>query len=142
MQWMMTAHVRRYHSHYGSSGHIWQGRFKAFLIQEDLHLLTVLRYVERNPLRAGLVARAENWLWSSLHRRQAGPCELLHESPVPLPPDWVELANELQTSAELDGIRHCVIRGTPYGSDNWVRRQVKRCALESTVRPLGRPRRA
>jgi len=41
-------------------------RFKAFPIQQDEHLLTVLRYVERNPLRAGLVARAEDWLWSSL----------------------------------------------------------------------------
>ncbi len=47
MQWLMTAHVRRYHRHYGGSGHVWQGRFKAFPIQKDDHLLTVLRYVER-----------------------------------------------------------------------------------------------
>jgi REP element-mobilizing transposase RayT len=41
MQWLLTAHVRRYHRHYGSSGHVWQGRFKAFPIQQDEHLLTV-----------------------------------------------------------------------------------------------------
>jgi len=35
MQWLMTSHVRRYHRHYGGSGHVWQGRFKAFPIQED-----------------------------------------------------------------------------------------------------------
>jgi len=52
MQWLLTAHVRRYHKHYASSGHVWQGRFKAFPIEEDDHLLTVLRYVERNPHRA------------------------------------------------------------------------------------------
>ena len=52
MQWLLTSHVRRYHRHYRSSGHVWQGRFKAFPIQADEHLLTVLRYVERNPLRA------------------------------------------------------------------------------------------
>ena len=51
MQWLMTSHVRRYHRHYHSSGHVWQGRFKAFPIQQDDHLLTVLRYVERNPVR-------------------------------------------------------------------------------------------
>lgn len=57
MQWLMTSHVRRYHRHYGSSGHIWQGRFKAFPIEEDEHFLTVLRSVERNALRARLVRR-------------------------------------------------------------------------------------
>jgi putative transposase len=58
MQWWMTSHVRRYHRHYRSSGHIWQGRFKSFPIQQDGHLLTVLRYVLRNPVRANLVASA------------------------------------------------------------------------------------
>src|SRR5277367_3551182 len=65
MMWLTTAHVRRYHQHYHSSGHVWQGRFRAFPIQKDEHLLTVHRYVERNPVRAGLVGRAEDWRWSS-----------------------------------------------------------------------------
>ena len=59
MHWLLTAHVRRYQRHYHSTGHVWQGRFKAFPIQEDEHLLIVLRYIERNALRAGLVERAE-----------------------------------------------------------------------------------
>ncbi len=66
MHWLLNTHVRRYHRHYHSSGHLWQGRFKAFAIAHDEHLLTVLRYVERNALRAGLVERAEQWPWSSL----------------------------------------------------------------------------
>ena len=61
MHWLLTTHVRRYLRHYHSSGHIWQGRFKAFPIEGDEHLLTVLRYIERNPLRAHLVDRAEDW---------------------------------------------------------------------------------
>lgn len=67
MQWLLTSHVRRYHRHYQTSGHVWQGRFQAFPIQEDDHLLTVIRYVERNPVRAaGLaVSKAEHWPWSS-----------------------------------------------------------------------------
>ena len=43
MMWLTTAHVRRYHQHYHSSGHVWQGRFRVFPIQEDQHLLTVHR---------------------------------------------------------------------------------------------------
>src|SRR5262249_45068832 len=66
MRWLMTTHVRRYLRHYRSTGHVWQGRFKVFPTQEDEHLLTILRYIERNPLRAGLVDRAEAWPWSSL----------------------------------------------------------------------------
>ena len=45
MQWLLTSHVRRYHRHYGGSGHIWQGRFKSFPIQREEHLITVLCYV-------------------------------------------------------------------------------------------------
>ncbi|WP_202802903.1 transposase [Singulisphaera acidiphila] len=66
MQWLLTAHARRYHRHHHTTGHVWQGRFKAFPIEADEHLLTVLRYVERNALRAELVVRAEDWRWSSL----------------------------------------------------------------------------
>ena len=50
MQWLLTSHVRRYHKHYGSSGHVWQGRFKSFPVRRDEHLLMVLRYVLQNQL--------------------------------------------------------------------------------------------
>jgi putative transposase len=66
IQWLLTAHVRHYHRHYGGSGHVWQGRFKAFPIQEDEHLLAVQRHVESNALRANLVARAQDWPYSRL----------------------------------------------------------------------------
>lgn len=65
MHWVLNAYVRRYHQDYQSSGHLWQGRFKAFPIEQDDHLLTVLRYVERNAVRARLARRAESWNWSS-----------------------------------------------------------------------------
>ncbi len=73
VRWLTLTHSVRGHTHYHStgSGHVYQNRFKAFPIQEDEHLLTVLRYVERNPLRAGLVARAQDWKWSSLADQRA-----------------------------------------------------------------------
>jgi len=85
MQWFSTAHVRPYHAHYHSSGHVWRGRFKAFPIQADEHFLTVLRYVERNALRAGLVEKAEDWRWTSLALRSLKPVpKILSPSPVTL----------------------------------------------------------
>lgn len=139
LQWLLTSHVRRYHKRYRSSGHVWQGRFKAFPIETDSHLLTVLRYVERNALRARLVKRAENWRWSSLFRPKAS---FLHESPVPLPRSWAARVNAPETATELAALRTSVNRGAPFGSGIWVARTAKRLGLEASLRPRGRPRKA
>jgi REP-associated tyrosine transposase len=141
MQWLLTAHVRRYHQHYRSSGHVWQGRFKAFPIEQDDHLLTVLRYVERNPLRAGLVEQAESWRWSSLHHwRTNSSLNEIDPGPVPRPERWIEWVNQPLSAAELDQIRHSVNRGTPYGSAGWVSRMAAQLGLKPSLRPRGRPR--
>src|SRR5260370_40110639 len=69
--WLTLTHTQRWHAHRHSagSGHLYQGRFKSFPVQEDDHLLTVLRYGDRNPLRANLVGAAGEWHWASLGRR-------------------------------------------------------------------------
>ena len=142
MQWLLTAHVRRYHQHYHSSGHVWQGRFKAFPIEEDEHLLTVLRYIERNALRAELVRRAEAWRWSSLPLWQAEDRPAyLDVGPVRRPKTWIDYVNTPLTDAELARLRRSVERGTPFGSADWTERTAKRLGLEASLRPRGRPRR-
>ena len=68
--WLTLTHTQRWHAHRHStgSGHVYQGRFKSFPVQEDEHFYTVCRYVERNALRANLALGAERWRWGSLHR--------------------------------------------------------------------------
>lgn len=139
MQWLLTAHVRRYHQHYKTSGHVWQGRFKAFPIERDEHLLTVLRYVERNPLRAGLVEHAEDWPWSSLSRSKMDH-DWLCPLPVSGPLNWIGWVNQPQTEAEVEQLRQSVNRGTPYGPPNWAQRVAAQLGLEASLRPRGRPR--
>jgi putative transposase len=137
---VLTAHVRRSHQHYHSSGHVWQGRFKAFPVQEDEHLLSVLRYVERNPLRAGLVSRAVNWPWSSLRWwGAANRPDFLEEGPVAHPRAWVPWVEAALTAAELAPLRRSVQRGSPYGTDAWARGTAKDFGLEASLRPRGRP---
>ncbi|MCE9556362.1 MAG: hypothetical protein K8T91_23690, partial [Planctomycetes bacterium] len=70
-RWLSVTHSQRWHAHHATAGmgHVYQGRFKSFPVASDEHLLTVLRYVERNPLRAGIVRSAELWPWGSLYRR-------------------------------------------------------------------------
>ena len=127
--------VRRHHRHYRSSGHLWQGRFKAFPIQEDDHLRTVLRYVERNPLRAALAQRAEAWPWSSL----AAPPAWLDPGPAPRGAGWIDGVNGIEAEDEVRILRGCIERGTPFGSQAWTARTATTLGLESSTRPRGRP---
>jgi len=141
MQWLLTSHVRRHHRRRRTSGHVWQGRFKAFPIQEDGHLVTVLRYVERNPVRAGLVKRAEDWKWSSAAVRgsKARP-EWLLDGPVALPRPWRRWVNQPLSERELADVRRSVMRGTPWGEESWTVATARRLGLEFTLHPRGRPR--
>jgi putative transposase len=141
MQWVMTSHVRRYHRHYESSGYVWQGRFKSFLIQEDVHLLMALRYVEGNPVRAGMVSSAKDWRWSS-HRERVENREnvLLDEVPIDLPEGWSRYVDEPLTEKDLERLRQSVNRQSPYGDSKWQVEICSKCGLESTLRQRGRPR--
>jgi len=141
MMWLLTAHVRRYHQHYHSSGHVWQGRFRAFPIQEDDHLLTVLRYIERNPVRAGLVEQAQDWRWSSA-AADRGATPAVDASPVPRPANWLEIVNQPQTEAEVESVRESLRRGRPFGHSTWTTATADRLGLEQSLRPRGRPRKA
>ncbi len=142
MQWLLTSHVRRYHRHYQSSGHVWQGRFKAFPVQDDEHYWTVLRYIERNPLRAGLVQRSQDWEWSSLKpTARSGPEGLLPEGPLAKFRGWTNYVNGVETEAELAALRKSIARGTPYGEGDWQHKTARKLGLESSLRPRGRPRR-
>ncbi len=147
MQWLTVAHTQRTHAvrNTAGQGHLYQGRFKSFLVGTDDHLLTVIRYVERNPLRAGFVRRAEDWRWSSLWHR----CHTSHEArralaadgPVPIPSGWKQWVNEPQTEAELEALATSIARARPYGAEEWVEQQAAAHGLISTLRPRGRPRR-
>lgn len=143
--WLTLTHTQRWHANHGSAGtgHLYQGRFKSFPLQGDDHFLNVCRYVERNPLRANLVTRAEEWRWGSLWRWCAGNAkekELLSTWPVRRSPSWLEHVNRALHIGELSALRKSVQRGNPYGSDSWNQLTIKRLGLESTVRSRGRPR--
>jgi putative transposase len=122
-------------------GHVYQARFKNFMIQEDAHLLWVLRYVERNPLRADLVKRAQDWPWNSLHARLRGPDpmrKLLSDWPIAMPRNWTEEVNRAQTDEELKAVRTASKRNRPLGSEAWVAAAVRKYELQSTLRKRGR----
>ncbi len=144
MQQMTNMHVKRWkeHRHEIGYGHLYQGRHKSFPVETEGYFYQVVRYVERNALRANLVTRAEEWPWSSLRRgeRDDAAFPLLSSWPLPRPVDWLEIVNQPQSEAELDALRRCVHRGSPYGSADWTAETAKRLRIESTLRGRGRPK--
>jgi len=142
MQWLLTCQVRRHHRVHGTSGRVWQGRFKAFPIQRDHHLLKVMRYVERNPLRANLVDAASDWEWSSIGRRSSARWPgLISAGPILKPANWEQLVDTITNSDELAAMRECGNRNAPYGDKAWVLQTARDLGLEASIRPRGRPRR-
>lgn len=144
MQHFTNTHVKRWKAYRQEvgHGHLYQGRFKAFPVQGDDHFYQVVRYVERNPLRAKLVTRAEAWPWSSLSRTQqqdATPAWLF-PWPVPRPAEWSNWVNHPENDDELTALRHALVRGTPYGNEAWASSTAIRLGLQSTLRPRGRPK--
>ena len=160
VQRLSTMHVRRAYAHRragAAGGHLYQGRFKGFPVQEDGHLATVVRYAEANAGRAGLVERCEDWAWGSLRVRvgraagwggpggltadeSAAVGGLLHRCPVELPGDWSAVVDERMSAERLAAVRTCGRRGRPFGDADWTAAAAERLGLGFTLRGRGRPR--
>ena len=145
MKWLTVTHTQRWHGAHGTygMGHIYQGRFKSFPVDRDEHYLAVLKYIESNPLQAGIVSKCQDWLWSSLMVRNGCKNNItLSDGPVEMPRNWNKLVNMEFSRAERAAINNSVKRGCPYGREKWVVKTASKLKLESTLKPRGRPKKS
>jgi putative transposase len=145
MQWFTLTHTKRYHVQKKTtgSGHLYQGRYKSFLVQNDNHVLQLIRYVERNPLRANLVRDPLAWKYSSLYRRYKGTekeQKILGAWPIGEPNNYLERLTIPESEDELEALRRSVNKSTPFGNDDWMLDMVEKLDLFSTTRDGGRPK--
>jgi putative transposase len=146
MQRLTVTHVRRWvvHRRRVGWGSVYGGRYKSFAVQDDEHLLNVLRYVERSPVRAGIVDDVRRWRWSSLGQAMlasdpAVPNVALATWPVPRRRDWAAWVNRPQSAKEELALRRAINHDRPFGDDAWVATTERRLELPP-LRPRGRPR--
>jgi putative transposase len=144
MHWLTLTHTQRWHSKNRTIGygHVYQGRYKSFIVEKDSYLWMLIAYVERNPLRAKLVKNLKNWKWSSYYKRILGTQiqkKLLATKSITWPDDYEKLVNQIEEKDELEIIRNSVNRGKPYGQSNWVGKMIEKFGLEITDRKRGRP---
>jgi len=138
--WVSTTHVRRWreHRHNSGEGHLYQGRYKSFLVQpEEESYWKVLKYIEQNPLRAKMVEETQSWPWSSVSKVKALNVD---EGPIDKPEDWQKQVNRLLDEPELARLHDSVQRSRPFGEEKWVGRVARKLGLEHTIRDPWRPR--
>ncbi len=116
-------YTRRVNRREGWRGHLWQERFHSFPL-DDPHLAAAARYVERNPVRAGLTKRPEDWVWSSARAHLDGRDDaLVRVGPlIERFPDWRGYLGDETDPAELDSLRQHGRSGRPLGSARFVAR--------------------
>lgn len=142
MRWLTCTHTQRWHAAHSTTGTgpLYQGRFKSIPIQGGRHFYAVCRYVERNPLRAGLVTAAQNWRFGSLWRRSRNSdLSCLDPWPLPEPGDWVHRVNRPESHAELADIRAALAHGRPLGESDWQQAAASVFGLQASFGRLGRP---
>jgi len=124
-------------------GHLFQERFHSCPVQRDGHLLAAARYVETNPVKAGLVERAEEWPWSSAGfnagRRRSDP--LASANPLrEMVGSWRRFLGAEEKEISEERIERHLRTGRPLGAAKWVRRLESRLERPLAPRRPGRPR--
>jgi len=104
-------------------GHIFQRRYWNKPVEGSGYLMTVMKYVEANPVRAGLTDWAHKWEWSSMWDRVTGERDLLHPSPVRLPDGWPTVVTVPLQRVDLEKIRRPIKRGRPIPEDDYALRK-------------------
>lgn len=143
MHWLCVTHTQRWHllNQTIGYGHIYQGRFKSFPVEQNFHLMTVARYIERNALRAKLVTKAQDWKWGSLHQSMSDEVNFnvpkLEPFPIERFNDWAGYVNCEEPSAELAKLRLSNERGRPYGSEVWTKEISLMLGITQSLRNKG-----
>lgn len=143
---LATTHMvyaQRQHKRHGVVGHLWQGRFFSCAL-DDEHLVQAIRYVEMNPVRAGMVGRPDEWEWSSaryhLGQRQDVLLENARWPDREMLDQWEDLLHVEDTEEAVQALRHSTRTGRPLGSKAWMKALEEKTGRRLQTLPVGRPK--
>lgn len=150
MQSLGRRYVGWFNARHHRSGTLWEGRFRAGLIEGERHLLACMRYIELNPVRAGLCGEPAQWPWSSAAHHLGlarSPLVTEHEmywslgnTPFEREHAYREFIAQGVTATEQARFTDAVLRGRPVGSETFLKPLAVDHPSVVTVRPRGRPR--
>jgi putative transposase len=138
-----TQFAQHFNNFIGCTGRVFQSRFFSCPLDDDNPLWNAIRYVERNPVRAGMVLHAEDYPWSSA-RAHCGLNDdpMLSSLPTPNPPatnNWSDWLKDPDDETVIRNLRLCTRTGRPFGSDGFVTQLENQLGRKLRPRPGGRP---
>ena len=142
---LQSDYARYFNVRYGKCGHLWEARYFSCPIDDD-RVWTALRYIERNPVQAGMIDDAVDWRWSSARAHAIGedPERFLSMAAwrdIYHPSDWqVELGAAMLDAPAIRELRDATLRGRPFGSTEFVERLERELDRALFAKPVGRPR--
>ncbi len=133
-------YARRINVRNGWQGHLWQQRYYS-VVMDEAHLLAAVRYVELNPVRAGICSDLTEWPWSSVHAHLTGrPDPVVSRQPMRVRvPDWLAYLAKPANGPTDDELRRHTMTGRPAGDDAFVTRLEAMCGRQLRRRPPGPP---
>lgn len=145
MKRLSAVHTQRYRSITKTIGQgpVYQGRYKSFIVDQDNHLLSLLSYVERNPLAANLVKNPLDYRYSSLYRRYKGTSkekEILANWPMEEPEDYLSIIKKPLSNTETEKLERSLQKEVPFGDEAYVLHNAKKFKISNILRGKGRPR--
>jgi putative transposase len=151
MQALGRRYVAAFNQRHGRSGTLWEGRFRAAMIDAEQHLLACMRYVELNPVRAGVVDRPEAFAWSSAAQhlgKAQDPLVSDHKliwslgnTPFEREAAYRDYLEQGAPPDEVRQITQSTLRGWPWGSPAFLQAVSQSMERPVVPKPRGRPRR-
>ena len=137
-----------FHRRYRRSGHLWQNRFYSCAL-DRIHLLVALAYVDQNPVRAAMVDRASDYVWSSArahvaHVDPSGLLDLAMWGEIDRAKEWAEVLEVVAANEQVAALRSATNTGRPWGEEKFLLQLSSETGRDSAVprRPRGRPPKA
>lgn len=123
-------------------GHLWQGRFYSCILDKK-HVLSAIKYIERNPVRAKMTENASDWKWSSAKAHITGENKEIPLEDISLlirKEDWTRYLEEPDKESIIEEIRYYTNTGRPLGEDNFIKKLEERLSRRLKALPIGRPK--
>ncbi len=151
LQGLGRIYVQYFNRRYRRTGTLWEGRYRATAVEAEAYLIHLMRYIELNPVRAAMVARAEDYAWSSFRANGLGVADALvtlHSVYESIDRDaelrrkfYAALFDEAHSEHELTAIRNSVNKGWALGSDGFLQQLEQLSKRRAVAQSAGRPKR-
>lgn len=143
MQGLTLCYTQYVNRTYGRTGRLWESRYHSCIVDQEKYLWAAARYIEQNPIRAGIVEKAEDYPYSSAEAHVKGSKDAVLGQDFfteDRRQDYISLLRSDLPEKEIERLRHATKAGRPFGREGFVSEMENKLERKLLQRPKGRPR--